>query len=247
MLRFTLIYSVSDGNPLCETVDEGDKEAGKVLQECKSDAVAIIHSLKNPSSRPLDPRDELLGTGGDPSLLRGSVETGRGFVLHYLVQNATAFVACADSNFKRDLAFHFLHAVSDGFAAAAGEGGVDGLRPYQYISVYGPGLGKLQDRYNRDAAASAPENKARIDEMHALNAELSEVSHIMSQNIEDVLLRGDKLDTVYERSSRLRSSSSKFVKQTKYLNWLAKWRTYGPFAVVALLVLAFLYLRFFYF
>ena len=78
-----------------------------------------------------------------------------------------------------------------------------------------------------------------------LNEELSDVQDIMKQNIQDVLGRGEKLDSVVSKSSALRDASGKYAKDARYLNTRAMLRKYGPLAVVMLLVLGVLYWRFF--
>ena len=78
-----------------------------------------------------------------------------------------------------------------------------------------------------------------------LNEELQDVQGIMKQNIQDVLGRGEKLDTVLQKSSSLRDASGKYAKDARYLNTRAMLRKYGPLAAVLLLVLGMLYWRFF--
>ncbi|KNC55973.1 vesicle transporter [Thecamonas trahens ATCC 50062] len=245
MLRFTLIHRVSDGNPLCETIDEGDRTVQKTLAQCKTDAKAVMAKLGGSNSGGVGSYSG--GATSKTSDQHGSVDTRKGFCFHYLRRDDVVYLTCADKGFKSELALHFLHTAADDFAGRYPATAVaDAMRPFACID-FEPTLAKAQTRYNRDAADGNPQNQQRISEMEAINSELSEVSHLMSQNIEDVLLRGEGLDSVFEKSQRLRHSSSKFAKQTKYLNWLAKWRTYGPFAAVAVLVFFFIYIRMYWF
>ena len=78
-----------------------------------------------------------------------------------------------------------------------------------------------------------------------LNEELNDVQDIMKQNIQDVLGRGEKLDSVAAKSSSLRDASGKYAKDARYLNTRAMLRKYGPLAVVLLFVLLVIYWRFF--
>ena len=68
---------------------------------------------------------------------------------------------------------------------------------------------------------------------------------IMKQNIQDVLGRGEKLDSVAAKSSSLRDASGKYAKDARYLNTRAMLRKYGPLAFVLLLVIAVIWWRFF--
>ena len=81
--------------------------------------------------------------------------------------------------------------------------------------------------------------------LNKLNNDLADVQDIMKQNIQDVLGRGEKLDSVVAKSSSLRDASGKYAKDARNLNMRAMLRKYGPLAVVMLLVLGVLYWRFF--
>ena len=80
--------------------------------------------------------------------------------------------------------------------------------------------------------------------LNKLNDDLNDVQDIMKQNIQDVLGRGERLDTVMNKSSALRDASGKYAKDARHLNTLAMLRKYGPIAVVLLLVLGMLWWRF---
>ena len=66
----------------------------------------------------------------------------------------------------------------------------------------------------------------------------------MTQNIQDVLGRGEALDSVASKSDKLRGASKSYVAQARYLNTQALLRKYGPLVFVLLLVLAMLWWRF---
>ena len=62
---------------------------------------------------------------------------------------------------------------------------------------------------------------------------------------QDVIGRGDRIDTIAAKSSDLRNASGKYAKDARYLNTRALLRKYGPIAFVLLLVLAVFWWRFF--
>mmetsp|Transcript_3937 Transcript_3937/g.12246 ORF Transcript_3937/g.12246 Transcript_3937/m.12246 type:complete len:131 (+) Transcript_3937:757-1149(+) len=78
-----------------------------------------------------------------------------------------------------------------------------------------------------------------------LNDDLTDLTKIMTQNIQDVLGRGEMIDSVAKKSSSLRQASSKYSKDAKYLNTQALLRKYAPVAVVMLLIGGGLWWRFF--
>ena len=80
--------------------------------------------------------------------------------------------------------------------------------------------------------------------LNKLNEELSDVQDIMKQNIQDVLGRGERLDTVMNKSSALRDASGKYAKDARHLNMLALLRKWAPIAAIGLVVFGCLWWRF---
>lgn len=68
-----------------------------------------------------------------------------------------------------------------------------------------------------------------------LNAELQDVTRVMTKNIEDLLYRGDSLDRMTNLSSSLRAESSKYRKAAKKINFDAMIRQYAPVAGASLI------------
>jgi vesicle transport protein SEC22 len=110
-----------------------------------------------------------------------------------------------------------------------------------------------QDTRTANAAASG---------MDKLNDELHDVTRIMTKNMEELLLRGDSLDSaslsmslhlsklknafieMSHLSTSLRSESEKYRKAARNINFQAMLRQYAPLAAVLLLVIILLYWRF---
>ena len=80
--------------------------------------------------------------------------------------------------------------------------------------------------------------------LNKLNEDLSSVQDIMKQNIQDVLGRGERLDTVMNKSSALRDASGKYAKDARHLNMLALLRKWAPIAAIGLVVFGCLWWRF---
>lgn len=105
-----------------------------------------------------------------------------------------------------------------------------------------------------------------------LNDDLQNVTRIMTKNMEELLWRGDSLDStsccplIYlvddatlvdadtagllhagmsHLSSSLRSESEKYRKAARNINWQAALRQYAPIAGIVLFILIFLWWRFF--
>ena len=70
-------------------------------------------------------------------------------------------------------------------------------------------------------------------------------SIVMRRSIAEVLQRGDRLEDVSQLSSRIASESKKYARNANQLNLQLLWHQYGPLAIVAVVVILFVYIRWF--
>jgi vesicle transport protein SEC22 len=78
-----------------------------------------------------------------------------------------------------------------------------------------------------------------------LNDELRDVTKVMHKNIEDLLYRGDSLERMGEISSRLRDDSKKYRRAAVRINWDLLLKQYGPLGGLGLIMIVFIWWRFF--
>merc|ERR1712137_694647 len=78
-----------------------------------------------------------------------------------------------------------------------------------------------------------------------LNENLTEVSSIMRQNIDEILHRGENLEEVGNKASKLKFASKDFKNTSRMLSFQTMLQKYGVPTVLGLVVLIVLYLKFF--
>lgn len=110
-----------------------------------------------------------------------------------------------------------------------------GCRPYAFVE-FDTFIQRTKKTY-QDSRASQNLDK--------LNDELRDVTKVMTKNIEDLLYRGDSLERMGEMSGRLREDSKKYRKAAVRINWELMLKQYGPVGSVGLIILVFLWWRFF--
>lgn len=86
---------------------------------------------------------------------------------------------------------------------------------------------------NRSSAAG---NSSNYD---SLKQELKDVHVVIRQNLEDLLTRGEKLETMNNYSAHLKDQSNKYYKRTVHMNRMRILKTYGPPIVVIVLLMLF--------
>lgn len=85
----------------------------------------------------------------------------------------------------------------------------------------------------------SPSNVKRLQD------DLSEIHTIMSRNIKDLIERGEHLDDMENKSHHLLQDSKRFSRKSRLANLRALYRQYMPVLVILLIVVCFLYWRFF--
>ncbi|KAK5082865.1 SNAP receptor [Lithohypha guttulata] len=140
-------------------------------------------------------------------------------------------------SYPKKLAFTYLSDLAQEFTTIypSGQYLSATLRPYAYVEFDGF-IQKTKKTY-QDARASSNLDK--------LNDELKDVTKVMTKNIEDLLYRGDSLEKMGEMSGRLREDSKKYRRAAVRINWELMLKQYGPFAGLGLVIIFFLWWRFF--
>jgi len=214
MPRMTLLSRVSDGLPLAASMED-EKDKDHDLDGLKSQAKKIVKHL----------------TSSNPA--RVSVDAGSAF-FHYINQGGVCYLCLTDRGYPKKLAFDYLEELQREFCSKY-DGQVESAsRPYAFIKF---------DTFIQKTKKLYVDTRTQRN-LNRLNDELHDVQKIMTQNIQDVLGRGERLDSVANKASSLRDASGKYAKDAKYLNTRALLRKYGPIAFVLLLLLSLLWWRF---
>ncbi|KAF2963861.1 hypothetical protein GQX73_g9716 [Xylaria multiplex] len=216
MIRSTQIARVGDGLMLCASVDDEQSESS--LAEVKSQIKLILRRV-NRNSEP-----------------QASIESGN-YTLHYLIANEIVFLCICDRSYPRKLAFTYLSDLSAEFSNSYSQQQLHSpsLRPYAFMEF---------DTFISRTKATYADTRA-TQNLDKLNDELRDVTKVMTKNIEDLLYRGDSLERMGEMSSRLRDDSKKYRKAAVKINWDLLIKQYAPIGAFGLIVLLFIWFRFF--
>ncbi|KAI1745834.1 transport protein-like protein sec22 [Xylaria scruposa] len=216
MIRSTQIARVGDGLMLCASVDDEQSESS--LAEVKSQIKLILRRLNRNSEQ------------------QATIESGN-YTLHYLIANDIVFLCICDRSYPRKLAFTYLSDLSAEFSNSysAQQLHSPALRPYAFME-FDTFINRTKSTY---ADTRATQN------LDKLNDELRDVTKVMTKNIEDLLYRGDSLERMGEMSSRLKDDSKKYRKAAVKINWDLLLKQYAPIGVFGLIVILFIWFRFF--
>lgn len=160
-----------------------------------------------------------------------TIEAGN-FTFHLLVHGGVAYLGLCDRSYPKKLAFSLLHDLQVSFESQYKDMVDSVTRPYAF-QKFETVIQKTKKSYV-DVRA-----KQNLDRLHE---ELLDVTKIMTTSINDVLERGNKLEKMSLLSSNLSQESRKYLQDTRKLNLMMLWRTYGPMTIVAFSILLFLFL-----
>ncbi|KAI2608840.1 snare-like protein [Hypoxylon fragiforme] len=216
MIRSTQIARLGDGLMLCASVDDEQTESS--LAEVKSQIKLVLRRLNRNAEQ------------------QASIESGN-YTIHYTIANDIVYICICERSYPRKLAFTYLSDLSAEFAQSHPPQQLHSptLRPYAFME-FDTFITRTKALY---ADARATQNLDR------LNDELRDVTKVMTKNIEDLLYRGDSLERMGEMSSRLRDDSRKYRKAAVKINWDLLIKQYAPIGVFVLIVLLFIWFRFF--
>jgi vesicle transport protein SEC22 len=159
-----------------------------------------------------------------------------------MINNGICYLTLTDKGYPKRLAFLFLEEICRDFEAdLQQEHGDDWLRVVetvgrQYAFIK---FDRVIQKKRRDF--SDPNSQANSKK---LNDDLHAIHNIMRKTIDDVLDRGNKLESVSEMSKNLAADSKKYKWGAKKLSIMALWRQWAPLAAIGVLALIVLTVRF---
>lgn len=215
MILYTYIARLSDSLALCSSVETDDLAA----------------SVKSQKSQ----INTLLNTVNEYSEPRYSIVSGE-YNINYLIDDGIIYFCITELKFPRTLAFAYLQELQKEFSTSHGSEALQpNVRPYQFAGF---------DTFIQKTKLLHQDQRAAMN-LTQMNADLQDVSKIMSKNIEDLVYRGEKLDRITDLSTSLKYESKKYRKAAKRVNLEALFKQYAPFGAVGLIVLFLIWWRFF--
>ena len=144
-------------------------------------------------------------------------------VFHYVTCEGITYLCMADQGSKRRVAFAFLEDARRRFGAAYGRAARD-APAFTMNADFGPVLQRQMHFYNSDPSS---------DELAKVKTQLDDVRHVMVENVEKVLERGEKIELLVDKTDRLTQQAFKFENTSKQLRSALFWRKVRMYALFA--------------
>ncbi|KAF2755558.1 transport protein-like protein sec22 [Pseudovirgaria hyperparasitica] len=182
---------------------------------------------------------KVIRQAGPQSATHADIDCGK-YTVFYVMSGQTMYVAFCEKSYPKNVAFTYLDDIQTQFSQQHPEREYavpTVLKPFHYMSFEND-IRKTMKAYSDPRAVQGPG-------LDKINEELRGVTEVMKKNIEDLIYRGDSLDKMGDMSSRLREESRKYRKAAVRINWELLLKQYGPIGGVALIMIIFIWWRFF--
>ena len=172
-------------------------------------------------------------------LLLGKISTDRDckmsyvydqYIFHYICQDHILYLCMCDDpqSQKRRVPFNFLEDIRQRFTNAYGDAARTAIA-FAMNAEFSPILQTQMDHFNNPA----------VDQFSQVHQKLDDVKHVMVQNIEMVLERGEKLELLVDKTDRLNATAFTFEKSSRKLKDAMFWKKVKVY-LIGFLVLSFI-------
>ncbi|XP_014207047.1 vesicle-associated membrane protein 7 [Copidosoma floridanum] len=154
------------------------------------------------------------------------------YLFHYSSEDQIVYMCITDDDFQRSRAFLFLNEVKRRFKTMYADGALTAL-PYAMNTEFGRVLANEMKHYS--------ESKD-LDTISKVHGELDELKDIMVKNIDNLAMRGERLELLVNKTENLTNSSVNFRKSSRNLARSLFWKSVKMYVIIALVLIFVVYM-----
>ena len=147
-------------------------------------------------------------------------------LIHYVRQNGVTVLVMADAELPRRIAFGFLNELHRRFLKSYSQEDIADAEPLGMTS-FNKQIGDLMEQFT---------NNPPPDPVRAAQDEISGVKQIMTQNIEAILSRGERIELLVDKTDNLGNQAAQFRKRSQALRRKMWWKNTKLIALTAFVV-----------
>ncbi|KVH90265.1 vesicle-associated membrane protein 711-like [Cynara cardunculus var. scolymus] len=154
------------------------------------------------------------------------------YIFHVKRTDGLTILCMADDVAGRRIPFAFLEDIHQRFARTYGRA-VLSAQAYGMNDEFSRVLSQQMEYYSNDPNA---------DRMNRLKGEMSQVRNVMIQNIDKVLERGDRLESLVDKTANMQTNTFRFKKQTRRFRNTMWWKNVKLMVALVFLLLVIVYI-----
>lgn len=151
---------------------------------------------------------------------------------HVLVSDGITFLCMSEEGFGRKIPYAFLEDVKNKFFETYGNAALNAVS-YEYNTEFSRTLQQQMDYFSNDPNADA---------VTRVRGGMAEVKHIMIENIEKVLERGERIELLVDKTDHLSSEAFIFRKEARKLKNKMWWKNVKMIILIVIGLLLLLYI-----
>ncbi|XP_077292159.1 vesicle-associated membrane protein 7 [Arctopsyche grandis] len=153
------------------------------------------------------------------------------YLFHYVCENGIIYFCITDDQFERSRAFLFLYEIKRRFNASFGETATTAIA-YAMNSEFSRVLAAEMKHYSESRD---------IDTISRVHGELDELKSIMVKNIDNVSLRGERLELLVNKTENLANNSVSFRSTSRNLARSMFWKNIKLYVILAVVIVVIMY------
>ncbi|VEN39862.1 unnamed protein product [Callosobruchus maculatus] len=153
------------------------------------------------------------------------------YLFHYASENGIIYMCITDDEFERSRAFLFLNEIKRRFQSTYGSS-VETAIAYAMNSEFSKVLANEMKHYSESHD---------VDTISKVHSELDELKNIMVKNIDNVAMRGERLELLVNKAENLNSGSVTFRTTSRNLARSLFWKNVKLYVVIGIVITVIVY------
>nr|CAD7409579.1 unnamed protein product [Timema poppensis] len=149
------------------------------------------------------------------------------YLFHYICESRIIYMCITDDEFERSRAFLYLNEIKRRFKSTYGSRAETALA-YAMNTEFSPVLANEMKYYSESR---------EIDNISRVHGELDELKNIMVKNINNVSMRGERLELLVNKTDNLSANSVTFRKTSRNLQRQLFWKNVKLYVFVGLVII----------
>ncbi|KAF5289933.1 hypothetical protein FQA39_LY14942 [Lamprigera yunnana] len=154
------------------------------------------------------------------------------YLFHYICQNKIIYMCITDDEFERSRAFLFLNEIKRRFQASYGSN-IDTAIGYAMNSEFASILGNEMKHYSESTD---------VDTISKVHGELDELKNIMVKNIDNIAMRGERLELLINKTENLSNNSLTYRKTSRNLARSLFWKNVKLYIILGVVIAVIIYI-----
>lgn len=154
------------------------------------------------------------------------------YLFHYICENNIIYMCITDNDFQKCRAFFFLAEIKRRFLAAYGQDAQTAVA-YSMNTDFSRTLASAMKHYS--------ESNKEIDVLANVMGDLDDLKDIMSKNIDNVAMRGERLELLVYKTENLSANSVTFRKTSRNLARSLFWKNVKIYVIIAAVLIVVIY------